>query len=70
MKGFGGLALAAAMMLASSAFGQEEKAELKVGDKAPDFKLQGSDGKEYTLGQFKGEKPVLLAFFPKAFTGG
>ena len=70
MKGFGGLALAAAMMLASSAFGQEEKTELKVGDEAPDFKLQGSDGKEYTLGQFKGEKPVLLAFFPKAFTGG
>ena len=44
--------------------------ELKVGDKAPDFKLPGSDGKTYTLSQFKGKKVVVLAWFPKAFTGG
>jgi peroxiredoxin Q/BCP len=44
--------------------------ELKVGDMAPDFKLEGSDGKTYTLSQFKGKKHVVLAFFPKAFTGG
>ena len=30
-------------------------AELKVGDKAPDFTMQGSDGKTYTLEQFKGK---------------
>ncbi len=42
----------------------------KVGDKAPDFKLKGSDGKEYTLGQFKGKEAVVIAWFPKAFTGG
>lgn len=42
----------------------------KVGDKAPDFKLQGSDGKTYELSQFKGKKPVVIAWFPKAFTGG
>jgi len=42
----------------------------KVGDKAPDFKLQGSDGKEYSLAQFAGKKPVIIAWFPKAFTGG
>ena len=45
-------------------------AELKAGDTAPNFDLIGSDGKQYTLEQFKGEKPVILAFFPKAFTGG
>lgn len=45
-------------------------AQLKVGDKAPDFKLPGSDGKTYKLSDFKGKKVVVLAWFPKAFTGG
>ncbi len=43
--------------------------ELKVGDQAPDFTLPGTDGKTYTLSQLKG-KSVVLAWFPKAFTGG
>ena len=43
--------------------------ELKVGDKAPDFSLPGSDGKTYSLAALKG-KAVVLAWFPKAFTGG
>ena len=46
------------------------KTHLKVGDSAPDFKLRGSDGKTYTLAEFKGKKIVVLAFFPAAFTGG
>jgi len=41
-----------------------------VGDQAPDFELAGSDGKTYSLAQFRGKKPVVIAFFPKAFTGG
>ena len=56
-----GFALAAAGAMA---------AELKVGDAAPDFKLQGSDGQTYELADFKGKKPVVVAWFPKAFTGG
>jgi thioredoxin-dependent peroxiredoxin len=44
--------------------------ELKVGDKAPDFTLPGSDGKTYTLADFKGKQAVVIAWFPKAFTGG
>lgn len=43
--------------------------ELKVGDKAPDFTLPGTDGKTHTLSQMRG-KNVVLAWFPKAFTGG
>lgn len=43
---------------------------LKPGDPAPDFKLQGSDGKTYQLAEFKGKKPVVVAWFPKAFTPG
>ncbi len=46
------------------------RAELKVGDKAPAFELKGSDGKTYTLDQFKGKSAVVIAWFPKAFTGG
>lgn len=45
-------------------------AELKVGDKAPDFELKGSDGKTYKLSEFKGKKPVVVAWYPKAFTPG
>lgn len=54
-----------ACMVSSMAFAQE----LKVGDKAPDFTLPGSDGKTHTLAALKG-KAVVLAWFPKAFTGG
>jgi peroxiredoxin Q/BCP len=45
-------------------------AELKVGDKAPPFALPGTDGKTYSLDDFKGKKAVVVAWFPKAFTGG
>lgn len=44
--------------------------ELKVGDPAPNFKLQASDGKTYTLADFKGKQAVVLAWFPKAYTRG
>ena len=44
-------------------------ATLNVGDQAPDFKLPGSDGKTHSLSDYKG-KTLVLAWFPKAFTGG
>ena len=44
--------------------------ELKVGDTAPEFELAGSDGKTYKLSQFQGKQVVVVAWFPKAFTGG
>ena len=43
--------------------------ELKPGDQAPDFRVPGTDGKTYSLADLKG-KSVVLAWFPKAFTGG
>jgi peroxiredoxin len=41
---------------------------IQVGDAAPDFKLFDTDKKEVTLSSFKG-KPVVVLFFPLAFTG-
>ena len=43
---------------------------LEIGDEAPAFRLPGSDGATHQLSDYLGEKPVVLAFFPKAFTGG
>ena len=69
------LALAACGLLASSAGAQTttttaSAVELKVGDQAPDFTLPGTDGKTYTLSKDLKGKWVVLAWFPKAFTGG
>jgi peroxiredoxin Q/BCP len=41
-----------------------------VGDPAPAFTLPGSDGKTHSLADFKGKRVVVIAWFPKAFTGG
>jgi peroxiredoxin Q/BCP len=43
--------------------------DLKVGDPAPDFSLQASDGQTYSLSKLRGQT-VVLAWFPKAFTAG
>lgn len=47
--------------------------KLKVGDVAPDFKLQyfdGSGDKDVSLSQYRGKSNVVLAFYIFAFTGG
>jgi len=73
----GGGRLAAVVLLgaslalpAVSAAGEGAMEGLKPGDTAPAFSLVGSDGKTYNLADLNGEKPVVLAWFPKAFTGG
>ncbi|MEM6280368.1 MAG: redoxin domain-containing protein [Verrucomicrobiota bacterium] len=42
----------------------------QVGDKAPRFSLQGSDGNTYSTVDFEGKQAMVVAWFPKAFTGG
>jgi len=44
--------------------------ELQVGDMAPAFTLQASDGETYTLSDFRDRQAVVLAWFPRAFTSG
>lgn len=41
-----------------------------VGQPAPEFSLLGSDGKAHGLRSDRGRHPIVLAFYPKAFTGG
>ena len=56
------LSLLAATSISASALG--------VGDQAPDFILHGTDGKSYSLSQFKDKEAVVIAWFPKAYTSG
>ncbi len=43
---------------------------IKVGDRAPDFTLQDTAGDHVTLSALLRDGPVILYFFPKAFTPG
>ena len=42
---------------------------ITIGSSAPDFSLYDSDKNKVSLSDFKGNKNVLLLFFPMAFTG-
>lgn len=64
-----GIAVAAGAAAALIGRGQPA-VRLQVGDAAPDFSLHGSDGRLHTLAEHKGRRAVVLAWFPKAFTGG
>jgi len=60
---FGSLLLVGTMVSAAE--------PLKVGDTAPDFTMVGSDGKTYKLSELtKAGKAVVVAWYPRAFTGG
>ncbi|WP_237057481.1 peroxiredoxin [Microbulbifer sediminum] len=43
---------------------------LEVGQPAPDFTLEASDGNTYSLEDFRGKRAVVIAWYPKAFTKG
>jgi peroxiredoxin Q/BCP len=43
---------------------------VKVGDPAPDFALSSQSGETISLSQFKGQKPVVVYFYPKDDTPG
>ena len=65
-------AAATVVGLANVATGRIDKspAALRAGDPAPDFDLAASDGQRYRLSAYRGRQPVVIAWFPKAFTGG
>src|SRR5262245_51910615 len=42
---------------------------IEVGDEAPDFELKSPDNEVVKLSSFRGDRPVLLVFYPFTFTG-
>ena len=58
--------LALALVLAAAASSAQD-ASVRVGDPAPPFSLPGSDGKLHSLSDHVGVRPVVIAWFPKAF---
>mgnify|MGYP000211515613 CR=1 FL=1 len=44
--------------------------DLKVGDKAPNFNLQATNGKFYQLSDYLGKQTIVLAWYPMANTRG
>src|SRR5688572_7755214 len=67
MRALLAMGLAAALVAGVVA---QAPAELKVGDMAPDFTLQGTDGKTHKLSEYRGKQAVVIAWFPRAFTQG
>ncbi|MBW2268728.1 MAG: redoxin domain-containing protein [Deltaproteobacteria bacterium] len=63
-------AFAFAVLSALFAVSAPRAEPLEAGAKAPNFTLQGSDGSTYSLSQFVGQRGVVLAWFPMAFTPG
>jgi len=64
------LIVATLACVAAFGFGGAVAADLAVGDVAPNFSLEGTDGKTYTLADFNGKQAVVLAWYPKAYTSG
>ncbi len=61
---------AISLSLITGVFAMQTNAkDLAIGDVAPDFTLAGSDGKQHHLADYLGTA-VVVAWFPKAFTGG
>ena len=64
MRGVLGLVLMAALSLAPAT----AVLALEVGDKAPDFTLNGPDGKPVKLTDLTGKGPVVIYTFVAAFS--
>lgn len=61
--------LVIAMILLCAAVAAPQEG-LQVGDTAPDFELEGSDGNTYRLSDYRDKQAVVVAWFPKAYTRG
>jgi thioredoxin-dependent peroxiredoxin len=55
---------------ALSAVGLRPRARVAVAERAPDFTLFDTEGQATSLAELLRQGPVILAFFPRAFTSG
>lgn len=58
----------AARRFATTGAGVVRNARLRVGDVAPGFRLPDHSGGYVSLSEFRGEKNVVIAFYPLAWT--
>ena len=65
-----GLLVTMALLILCLFFALTSKAQLQVGDRAPDFALQDQKGQTVKLSDYLGKKSVVLAFYIKASTPG
>lgn len=64
-------ALLAALVLLGLALGAgTASAEPSVGEPAPDFAFEETDGTVHLLSEHRGKRGIVIAWFPKAFTPG
>src|SRR5687767_14206596 len=63
------VAMATGLVNVLSGRGERHPVVLKVGDHAPEFALAGSDGRIHRLAELVGRSAVVIAWFPRAFTG-
>ena len=64
------MAVAAGLFNIARHRANDNRVVLAPGDEAPDFELTASDARTYRLSSFRGHSAVVIAWFPKAFTGG
>jgi peroxiredoxin Q/BCP len=67
---YSGLGLFASLLVFSFFAPAAEAREPAVGDPAPEFALIGSDGRVHRLADHRGQRGVVIAWFPAAFTSG
>jgi len=58
------------LFFVSTLLANDEKINLKVGDKAPDIVLNDQDGNLWKLKDYLGKKIIVVYFYPAAMTGG
>jgi peroxiredoxin Q/BCP len=64
------LSLSAAVVMFALVSRGASADDLKPGDPAPDFSLQGTDDQVHSLDDYRDKQVVVIAWFPKAKTGG
>jgi peroxiredoxin Q/BCP len=64
------LAIGPALCGEPTEMAEKNSKKLQVGDQAPPFSLPGSDGAIHSLADHLDKRAVVIAWFPKAFTGG
>ncbi len=54
----------------SSAEGDRSESGWSIGALVPDVTMRGSDGVDYRLRDYVGKQAMVIAWYPKSFTGG